>query len=67
MSKKSLPVPADRSWLSPSEVWRVYGIARSSLYRLRDAGKLKHYKIGSRVRINRADVEKLIKPAKRGA
>ena len=51
--------------MSPREVNRVYGIARSTLYRLRDEGRLKHYKIGERVRIRRADVEKLIKPSKK--
>lgn len=39
---------------------------RTSLYRWRDAGLLKHYKLMGKVVIKREDIEKLIKPSKRG-
>ena len=59
------PVPKERELLSPTDIWRVYGVSRSTIYRWRDTGKLKHQKLGERVRIRRSDIEKLMKPSKK--
>ena len=61
MSRQTRASLGDRKYLTLQEVHRVYGSARSTMYRHRAAGRIKFYKFGNRVLVRVEDVEKLFK------
>lgn len=51
------------AFISVSEAIKLYGMGRSTIYRLINNGKIASVKVGSRtIRINRLELEKLIQP-----
>lgn len=65
MSKPNAKDLSKREWMTLAEVRAAFGIARSTMYRLSSQGRLKFYRLDTRVKVRRADVEKLLKPYKR--
>lgn len=65
-SKSEPTIGQAPDWLTLRRATQEYGPGHSTWYRWRDAGLLKHYKLMGKVVIKREDIEKLIKPSKRG-
>lgn len=48
--------------LTVPEVAQVLRVSRQTIYNMIRTGKLPHFRVGTKVRFNRADIEAMMKP-----
>ncbi len=52
----------DNDTLTVPEVAQVLRVSRQTIYNMIRTGKLPHFRVGTKVRFNRTDIEAMMKP-----
>jgi len=48
--------------MTVDEVAKLLRVSRQTIYNMIRAGKMPHFRVGNKVRFNRADIEAIMKP-----
>ena len=48
--------------MTVDEVSKLLRVSRQTIYNMIRAGKIPHFRVGNKVRFNRADIEAMMKP-----
>lgn len=51
--------------MTVDEVSKLLRVSRQTIYNMIRAGKIPHFRVGNKVRFNRADIEAMMKPVPR--
>jgi putative molybdopterin biosynthesis protein len=51
--------------MTVEEVAKLLRVSRQTIYNMIRAGKIPHFRVGNKVRFNRADIEAMMKPVPR--